>query len=157
MKSSILALMAIASAILLSSCHPFETPEIREPKKIRAQVLRFVGNQPIVRMEAHCYNQNALGFTYEGGEFDLFLDTLFLGHAVIDTSFPVNAHAPFTVPFQLRLDAVRLGAHGLDLSKEVRVRVDGSMWGSTLGISKTLPVHYTGRHLIDLRMNYPVN
>ncbi|MHA4811066.1 LEA/WHy family protein [Flavitalea flava] len=147
----------ILSVILFPACTAFKTPEIREPKDMKVRVLRWVGNQPVVRIESHCYNQNGLGFTFKGGELDLKLENYLLGHAVVDTSFYVEAHADFMVPIQLQLDAVRMGETGMDLTKPVRVRVDGTMKGYAWGITRTLPVHYDSAHVIDLIMNYPVD
>lgn len=149
--------LLIATPFMLTSCFHLEVPKITEPKTIVIQVMRWVGNQPVVLITTHCYNQNNLGFTFEGADLNLHIDTLWLGHALVDTSFYVNAHQNFTVPVTLQLDAVRLGQHGLDLSRKVRIRVDGTVKGSKAGISESFPLHYDGMHMIDLRMNYPVN
>lgn len=153
----IITTMIIAAFFSLPACTPFKTPEIREPKNMRVQVLRWVGNQPVVRIESHCYNQNALGFTFKGGTLDLQLENFKLGRAIIDTTFYVSAHSDFIVPIQLQLDAVAMGETGMDFTKPVRVRVDGSMKGTAMGITKTLPIHYDSLHIIDLIMNYPVD
>lgn len=153
----ILATAGLIAAGFLAAKDAFRTPEIHEPKTMTIHVLRWAGPQPIIRIEAHCYNQNALGFTYKGGQLDLFLDTFYLGHAVVDTSFEVAAHSPFTVPIQMQLDVIRLGAHGMNLAHDVRIKVKGTMQGSAFGISRSLPIAYEGTQLIHMIMNYPVN
>lgn len=152
-----LIVCCLAISTLLGACHPFQTPEIREPKKITIQVERWAGTNAIVRINAHCYNQNSLGFTYKGGTLDLTMENHPIGHAVVDTTFDVAAHSAFTVPIEFPLDVPALGKYNLDLSKEVRIEVDGKMNGTSHGISKTLDIHYDAMHLIDLKMNYPVD
>lgn len=152
-----IAALTTLALFSLSACTVFNTPEIREPKEMKVQVLRWVGNQPVVRIESHCYNQNGIGFTFLGGELDIRLENFTLGHAIIDTSFHVGAHEDFIVPIQLQLDAVKLGETGMDFTKLNRVRVDGKMRGKAMGITKSLDIHYDSLHTINLIMNYPVD
>lgn len=138
---------------VLYSCHPFKTPEIREPHVITVHILRWVNNnQPVIRIESHCYNPNAVGFDFKGGELDMYLDSFYLGRAVVDTPFHVAAHSNFMVPLQLQLDLVRLLKNGLQLEKEDTVKVDGRMKGTSVGITKTLPIHYQGVHKLAIDM-----
>src|SRR5579859_1674054 len=127
---------------LLTACHAFQTPEIRLPYKLPVQVLRWEHNQPVIRIETPCYNQNNIGFTFLKGQMDMYLDTFYLGHAMIDTSFSVGARKVFMVPVELKVDIVPMIKHGLKLDSVVVVRVDGEMSGSAMGIHKTLPIHF---------------
>lgn len=135
-----------------TSCTVFETPEIREPDEMKCYILGFENTIASLRIESLCHNQNGIGFTFKGGTLDLTLDSFKLGTAVIDTTFKVDAHSDFMVPIQLKVDAVKLGATGMDFSKGVTVKVDGQMRGSAFGIGKTLPIHYEKKHTIDLIM-----
>lgn len=144
--------VALLCCSLFSSCQPFRMPEMKLPYKLPVHVLRWENNMPVIRIETPCYNQNSAGFTFRGGKIDMYLDTFYLGHAVIDTSFDVAAKSPFMVPAQLKIDIVPMINHGLKLDSVVAVRVDGEMSGSTLGIKKTFPIHVRENHMIELIM-----
>ena len=135
-----------------TACQIFQTPEIRLPDKLPVHVLRWENNQPVIRIETPCYNQNNTGFTFRKGQMDMYLDTFYLGHAVIDTSFSVGAKKPFMVPVQLKVDIVPMLNHGLKLDSVVMVRVNGEMRGSTWGIPKTVRISLREKHTIDLIM-----
>lgn len=137
---------------MISACQPFRAPEIKLPYMLPVHVLRWEQNQPVIRIETPCYNQNDAGFTFKGGQLDLYIDTFYLGHAVVDTSFPVGARSAFTVPAQLKIDIASMIARGLRLDSVVAVRVDGEMSGATLGIRKTIPIHLHENHTIQLIM-----
>lgn len=143
--------VTLLMAAALTSCSPFKTPQFRMPANIDVEVLKWDGNKPTIRTHAVCYNQNNVGFTFKGGEAVLYLDTLKLGKANIDTSFFVPARSVFKVPAYLKIDLAYLTAHGLKLDSTV-VTIDGKFKGSAAGVTKTLPVHYKGKHNINLIM-----
>jgi LEA14-like dessication related protein len=144
-------------SIFFTSCSVFETPEIREPEEMQIRILRFNGPVATLRIESHCHNQNGIGFTFKGGELDLSLNDHPLGRAMVDTVFKVPAHADFMVPIQLDLDLAKFATTNLDLSKKLRVKVEGNMKGSAFGIGKTLPILYEKEHLLNLVLPYAVD
>ncbi|MBO9631855.1 MAG: LEA type 2 family protein [Chitinophagaceae bacterium] len=152
-----LAILVFAFSLFTSSCSSFETPEIREPEEMQVRILKFNGPVGTIRIESHCHNQNGIGFTFKGGELDLFLNDHPLGHAVVDTTFKVASHADFMVPIQFELDLNKFSATNLDLSKKLRVKVAGNMKGSAFGIGKTLPILYEKEHLLNLVLPYAVD
>lgn len=135
----------------LTGCAPFTTPQFHMPVSLDVEVLKWDGNKPTIRTKAICYNQNNVGFTFKGGEAVIYLDTLRLGKAQIDTSFFVPAHSEFKVPTYLKLDLEYLSAHGLKFDSTM-VSIKGKFKGSILGISKTLDISYKGQHNINLIM-----
>lgn len=145
-----LNLSLIVSAALIG-CAPFKTPEFRMPAVLDVEVLKWDGNKPTIRTKAVCYNQNSVGFTFKGGDATIYLDTLKLGKAQIDTSFFVPAHSEFKVPATLKIDMAYLSTHGLKLDGTI-VTINGNFKGSIAGITKTLTAHYKGKHDINLIM-----
>lgn len=136
---------------VLLGCAPFKTPQFRMPSLLDVEVLKWDGNKPTIRTKAVCYNQNHLGFQFKGGEVTIFLDTLRLGKALIDTTFYVPAQSEFTVPANLKIDLAYLSTHGLKLDSTM-VTLDGKFKGSIAGISKTININYKGLHNINLIM-----
>lgn len=143
--------LTLVSCVLLLGCSPFKTPEFRMPGNLDVEVLKWDGNKPTIRTKATCYNHNNFGFTFKGGEAVIYLDTLKLGKAQIDTSFFVPAHSEFKVPTYLKIDLEYLSAHGLKLDSTL-VSIEGKFKGIVAGISKTLNVKYKGQHNINLIM-----
>ncbi|MDR6785386.1 LEA14-like dessication related protein [Pedobacter africanus] len=145
-----LNLMLAFSATLLS-CAPFNKPQFRMPASLDVEVLKWEGSHPTIRTKAICYNQNKIGFTFKGGEATIYLDTLKLGKAKIDTSFYVPAGSEFKVPAYLKIDMPYLSTHGLRLDGTI-VTIRGKFKGSVMGIVKTMDVSYKGKHDINLIM-----
>jgi LEA14-like dessication related protein len=135
----------------LTACSPFNTPQFRMPAKLDVEVLKWEGSKPTIRTKAVCYNQNNIGFTFKGGEAEIYLDTLRLGKANIDTSFFVPAHSEFKVPAYLKIDMPYLSTHGLRLDGTI-VTITGKFKGSVAGITKTMAISYKGKHDINLIM-----
>lgn len=135
----------------LLSCTPFNKPQFRMPPTLDVEVLKWEGSHPTIRTKAVCYNQNNIGFTFKGGEATIYLDTLKLGKAKIDTSFFVPARSEFKVPAYLKIDMPYLSTHGLRLDGTI-VTIQGKFKGSVMGISKTMELTYKGKHDINLIM-----
>jgi LEA14-like dessication related protein len=147
-NKSILSLFLVAG---LYACSPFKTPQFRMPPTLDVEVLKWEGSKPTIRTKAVCYNQNSMGFTFKGGEATIYLDTLKLGKALIDTTFFVPAHSVFKVPAYLKIDMPYLSTHGLKLDGTV-VSITGKFKGSVGAINKTLDISYKGKHDINLIM-----
>lgn len=147
----------LISVFHFSSCTVFETPEIREPDEMTIKILKFNGPIGTLRIESHCHNQNGIGFTFKGGELDLWLNDHTLGHAKVDTTFKVPAHSDFIVPIQFELDLAKFAETNLDLTKRLRVKVAGKMKGTAFGIGKTLPISYEKEHTLNLVLPYAVD
>lgn len=141
----------LALTATLLSCTPFSKPQFRMPKTLDVEVLKWDGSKPTIRTKAVCYNQNNIGFTFKGGEAVIYLDTLRLGKAIIDTSFYVPAHSEFKVPAYLKIDMPYLSTHGLRLDGTI-VTINGKFKGSVVGITKTMDLSYKGKHDINLIM-----
>lgn len=142
---------ALIPLSLLFGCRVFSPPEFRMPATLDIKVLKWENNKPYIRTTAICYNQNKIGFKHIGGEIDIYVDTLFLGRAIIDTTFYVPKHTEFTVPAYLSLDLEKLAQQGLKF-KEVTLRLEGNMKGSALGVRKTVKVNYKGKHDLNVIM-----
>lgn len=143
--------LALVFFPVLLACSPFKNPEFRMSRILDVEVLKWEGSSPTIRTKAICYNQNRFGFTFKGGEATIYLDTLKLGTAKIDTTFFVPAHSEFRVPAYLKIDMAYLSNHGLRLDSTI-VTLKGKFKGSAAGISKTLDISYKGEHDINLIM-----
>lgn len=142
---------ALLCLSLFCGCKVFRLPEFRMPENLDVEVLRWENGQPFIRTSATCYNQNGMGFWFKGGEVKIYLDTLLLGNAKIDTTFFVPKHTEFKIPAYLRLDLAYLSQHGLKLDSTV-LSLNGKFKGSAFGLNKSLKIKYKGMHNINLIM-----
>lgn len=144
--------VAVISFTLLAGCHSYKPLEFRRIENLR--IAHFDFSHPQVTADVVYYNPNGMGFDFRGGSVDVHLDTLWLGHAELDTSIHVSPNSEFTVVLPITLDLQRLIASGLQtyLNRTVDVKVDGVVRGSKAGIVRTFPVHYEGQQSLNLKL-----
>ena len=119
--------------ILLQSCSFFKTPEPRLPRRLPVKVFNITPNRPALQVTGVYYNPNDFAFTFTGGELDVKLDTLYLGHVKLDTVMTVPAHALFNVPVVVEPDFAKLGSSGINLADTVLLSFSGRMTGKKGG------------------------
>src|ERR1700744_4132954 len=137
---------------LLTGCRSYKPLEFRRIENLK--IAHFDFSHPQVTADVVYYNPNGMGFDFRGGSVDVHLDTLWLGHAELDTSIHVSPNSEFTVVLPITLDLQRLLKNGLqlDLNGDVDVKVDGVVRGSKAGIVKPFPVHYEGVQHLNLKL-----
>lgn len=142
----------VAGVLLVAGCRSYKPLEFRRIEDLR--IAHFDFSHPQVTADVIYYNPNGMGFDFRGGSVDVHLDTLWLGHANLDTSIHVSANSEFTITLPITLDLQRLIAGGLQtyLNRTVDVKVDGIVRGSKAGIVKTFPVHYEGQQNLNLKL-----
>ena len=145
-------LPVIGLVFLLSGCHSFQAPQFRRVQNLR--VAKWDFSHPVVAADIVYYNPNNIGFDFRGAEVDLHLDSLWLGHTVIDTSVHVGPNSEFVIVLPIQLDLQHLLQNGLQtyLNRQVDVRVDGTVRGSKAGIVRKFPIHYEGMQELDLKL-----
>jgi LEA14-like dessication related protein len=136
----------------MTSCHSYKPLEFRRIENLR--IAHFDFSHPWVTADVVYYNPNNMGFEFKGGEVDVHLDTLWLGHAALDTVIHVSPNSEFVITLPIQLDLQRLLKSGLQtyLNRQVDVKVDGVVRGSKAGINKKFPVHYEGEQSLNLKL-----
>jgi hypothetical protein len=136
----------------MAGCKSYQPLEFRRIENLKMGSFNF--SNPWVTADVVYYNPNNAGFQFKGGEVDVHLDTLWLGHAVLDTSIRVNPRSEFVITLPIQLDLQRLLKSGLQtyLNRQVDVKVDGVVRGSKSGIRKTFPIHYEGQQSLNLKL-----
>lgn len=149
MARLVLGLFLVA---LMTGCRSYKPLEFRRMENLR--IARFDFSHPLVTADIVYYNPNKVGFEFKGGEVDVHLDTLWLGHASLDTTIRVNPEAEVVVTIPIELDLQRLIKSGLQtyLNRQVDVKVDGVVRGSKAGIKRSFPIHYEGEQNLNLKL-----
>ncbi len=132
--------------IILLGCAKVKDPEFR---RIGNFHLKNFGLQnAVIGFNVTYYNPNNFGVTVKETEADIYLDTLYLGKFVQDSSISVGKNAEFSIPLSgsvalqtvLQLNIQDLG------QREVLLKADGSVKVGKAGIYITKPFHYLGKH-----------
>lgn len=147
MKTSVVVFCCVA----LISCRIFEIPEPRLPEKLPVKIFNITPDRPALRIEGIYYNSNSFGFQIEGGELDLMLDTILLGHVKVDTVINVRPNSLFTVPVFFEPDFVKLSQMPLNFAEPVLISFKGFMHGSVGWFSKEIEIEYSDMHILDIR------
>jgi LEA14-like dessication related protein len=147
-------LAGAALVMILASCSSssYQAPQFRRIQSM--QVTTFDFSHPWVTAYVVYYNPNNIGFDFRGGEMDVHVDSLWLGHTEVDTSIHVSPNAEFTIAIPIQLDLQRLMQHGFQsyIGKKVDLRVDGVVRGSKAGIQKKFPIHYEGEQDLNIKL-----
>jgi LEA14-like dessication related protein len=148
----LLAGLVLVGLVLVESCQSYQAPQFRRIENLK--VAHFDFSHPLVTADVIYYNPNGIGFDFKGANLDIYLDSLWLGHTVIDTSVHVSPHSEFDIVLPLQLDLQRLIQSGLQtyLNRKVNVRVEGMVHGSKAGIPKKFPIHYEGEQELNLKL-----
>ncbi|WP_147323424.1 NDR1/HIN1-like protein [Chitinophaga silvatica] len=147
-----LSLALLSFPIFLTSCEIFKNPQPKLPAKLEVRVFNITNERPALKINGEYYNANNYSFTFKGGDLDLMLDSFFLGHVHIDTTFNVPANSLFTVPVVVEPDFEALGKTNLNLADSVFISFKGDMKGSVGWFSRKVHIDYKGKHYIDLKM-----
>ena len=92
------------------------------------------------------YNPNSFRAKLKSAEGEAWMDSIYLGHFVVDSTINVAARSDFFVPVKLTLDMKRVIQHSLTaLSQEkVKIRIEGRAKAGRSGFYKSFPIRYEG-------------
>lgn len=98
-----------------------------------------------------CNNPNPYRLTLQELDARVSLDGRFLGTLRIEKPYLIPPSSEFTLPIRLQVNMSSFYASGLAilLGNEVQVDVEGSARGSRWKVSRTMPVHYNGKHRLS--------
>ena len=97
------------------------------------------------------YNPNNFGVTVKQTEADIYMDSVYLGKFIQDSTVGVNKNAEFSIPLTgsislqtaLQMDLQNIG------ERDVLLKADGSVKVGKAGIFVNKPIHYEGMHKIE--------
>lgn len=148
-KRSTLLLTTVLT-FLLVSCSTPKALEYRDFKNFTVDQLGFAATT--IRMDLVYYNPNNFGLQLKSTDLDVFVDNNYLGHTIQEQLVSVPSREEFTVPIKIDVDMKNLLKNGFNglLSREVLLRVTGSVKVGKGGIFKNFPVNYEEKQTINL-------
>lgn len=105
-----------------------------------------------VRLELVYFNPNNFGLQLKNADFEVYLDGAYVGHSSQEMQITIPKNAEFTLPIQVDVDMKNLWKNALTsaLSKEVTVKIKGSLKAGKANIFKIFPVNYEGKHQFSI-------
>ena len=128
--------------------------------KIKEQQFRRIDNfhlknfglqEAVVAFNVSYFNPNNFGVTVKEAAADVYLDSVYLGKFVQDSTIAVKKNAEFSIPLSgtVSLQTV-LNLNLQELSqREVLLRANGNVKVGKAGIFITKPFNYQGKHRIQ--------
>ena len=143
---------SLLSLVLLAGCANVKDPEFR---RIEHFGLRKIGlTQATIGFNVTYFNPNKFGVTVKDAAADVYVDSLYLGKFSQDGPVDVKKDAEFSVPFSGAISlqtALNLKIEDL-ATKEIFLRADGSARVGKAGVYVTRPIHYQGKHRLQIRL-----
>lgn len=101
------------------------------------------------------YNPNRYGLTLKDGDVDAWINSNYLGKAIMDEKTRIPARDTFVIPATLTAPLDKIFTNILELlaNKTIRVKLDGTIKAGKAGIFIRVPVRYEGEQQLDLDMN----
>ena len=152
MKKTISPLFAlfILFIMAMTSCRAPKDLEYRDFKNLRVEQLGF--SSSTIKVDLLYYNPNNFGLQLKETNLDIYIDSNFLGHSAQEYQITIPKRAEFTLPFQVDVDMKNMLKNALStiMSKEVWVKVTGTVRLGKANIYKTFPVSYEGKQKFSL-------
>lgn len=131
------------------SCGKIIDPEFRRLENFGIKKIGL--EETTVGFNAVYNNPNNFGVTVKEANFDIYVDTVYLGKFTQPSTVDVNKKAEFAIPLEGRIgfqQAMKFNLPKL-IGKEVNVRAEGSVKVGKAGIYITKAVKYQGRQRIS--------
>lgn len=132
---------ALFLGLMLNSCE-FEEPDFTDFSNFKFDELN--GRSVNFSFDMTVENPNTLGFKIKSGKLDLTANGKALGVIRLNEKIKIKRKSEnkYTVPLTLDLSTGGLfNLAQVALSKDVEIKLDGTVRGKVLGVGKSIPVH----------------
>mgnify|MGYP000918829316 FL=1 len=145
-------LMAIPGllTLLLFSCTSIQELSYRDFRNFKISNVGFATSS--IKMNLIYYNPNNFGLQLKRTDLDIFVDNNYVGHTVQEYQISIPKRAEFGIPLQMDVDMKNLFKNTFNtiFSKEVKIKVFGTIKVGKANVFKSFPVNYEGVQKFDL-------
>ena len=139
-----------ALPLFLSSCRDPKDLVFRDFKNLSLENLSF--SSATLKVDLLYYNPNNFGLELNKTDFDIFLDSTYLGHSLQELQVKIPKRQEFSVPLTVDIDMRNFLKNGLTslFHRQVAIRVLGKVRVGKAGVLKTFNLDYTTLQTIPL-------
>lgn len=133
----------LALMLIMTSCRAPKDLVFKEYKNLNIQNIGF--KDATLSVDLVYYNPNPFGIELNRTDFDLYVDSSYLGHSTQNVQVAIPARKDFTLPLKLNVDMKNLLKNGLTsyFNKAVTIRLVGNVKVGKAGIYKNIKVDYS--------------
>ena len=135
--------------VLFLGCTKVKDPEFRRVENFHLK--NFGLQDAVIGFNVTYFNPNSFSVSVKEAEADIYLDTIYLGKFVQDSTIAVRKNAEFSLPLSGTVSlqtALKLNLQDLS-QREVLLKADGNVKVGKAGIFISKPFHYQGKHRIE--------
>jgi LEA14-like dessication related protein len=135
--------------IALAGCTKIKEPQFRRIDNFRLK--NFGLQDAVIAFNVSYYNPNNFGVTVKEAGADVYLDTIYLGKFVQDSTVSVKKNSEFSIPLSGSVSfQTILNLNIQELSqREVLLKANGNVKVGKAGIFITKPFRYQGKHKLE--------
>lgn len=142
-------LLSILFIFVLVGCGKVKDPEFRRVDNFRLK--NFGLQDAVVAFDVTYYNPNNFGVGVKEAQADIYVDSVYLGRFVQDSTISVKKNGEFSIPLSgtVSLQTV-LKMNLREISQRpVLLQADGNVKVGKAGIFVSKPFKYQGRHTFE--------
>jgi LEA14-like dessication related protein len=149
-RTSLVLWGCLLGSLLLTSCKVFKVPDYKEFKHFKIEKWGLTESTVAVDLVYH--NPNAYGFKIKQSSSDVYIENVYLGKAVTDSTIIVAKKSDFVIPIRVQADMKNLlkNAWMTLTRKSVLLKVNGTITAGMGRIYRSFPYSYEGRHEVTL-------
>jgi LEA14-like dessication related protein len=135
---------------LLLSCASPKEMQYRETRNFKVDKLGLATST--LKTDLVFFNPNNFGLQLNKFDLDVYVDNNYLGHTSHDQLVSIPKKAEFSIPVKMEVDMKNLLKNGIDaiFSKEISLKVVGSIKIRKGRISKNFPIKYESKQKISI-------
>ena len=142
MKNLLLIILVAATA---TSCKKMIDPVFRGIENVKMNGLGVQSSS--VTLDIRYLNPNNFKGKLSEAEGDAWVDSIYLGHFIVDSTIDIPANSEFLVPVKLALDMKQMLKHTLTTftQEEVMLKITGKARAGKSGFYKNFSLSYLGK------------
>ena len=132
------------------SCRTIKEPEYRGIDSFRISGIGV--DTSMITLNLTYFNPNKYGLKLKEAEGDAYIDSVYLGHFLLDSLIKIPKTSDFTVPFLLKANMKNIYTNALSVfaNKEFNIRLEGRCKVGRGGLFFPYPIHYEGKQSLKL-------
>lgn len=131
-------------SLLFCSCSKMRDPVFMGIENVRMNGVGLAAS--MVTLDIRYLNPNKFQGRLKQAEGDAWIDSVYLGHFLVDTLVDIPANSEFLVPVKLSLDMKQLLKHSLTSFQQdsVKLVINGRAKAGRSGVYKNFSLNYAG-------------